>query len=216
MIKLCIFDLDGTLLDTTLDITNSANYALEKFGHPTHTPQIYQSYVGAGLYKTIERAMKENSPKEEVDQVVEVFENHYKMHCCESSFIYPDILDMLKRLKSQGIQLAALSNKMDSYTQPIVKHYFGDIFDVVYGTSDKIAKKPNPQGLLKVIHELNVVLEDCLMVGDTPTDVEVAKNADIKSCAVFWGYRPRGILLDAKANYYAENAEELEAIITKQ
>ena len=214
MFKVAIFDLDGTLLNTLDDLANACNYALNKFSFPTHNVEEYKKFIGNGIYKLVERAVPNNKKdKETVEKVLETFSNYYNEHMIDMTKPYDGIVDILDELRAKGIKLAVVSNKKHEFTIEIVKKYFGDRFDIVFGHRENYKEKPDPTSVLEVIEKLNILKSECIYIGDSNVDILTAKNAGVKSVGVSWGFRDREELANEGANYLADNNIELLNII---
>ncbi len=214
MFKVVIFDLDGTLLNTLDDLANACNYALNKFSFPTHNVEEYKKFIGNGIYKLVERAVPNNKKdKETVEKVLETFSDYYNEHMIDMTKPYDGIVDILDELRAKGIKLAVVSNKKHEFTIEIVKKYFGDRFDIVFGHRENYKEKPDPTSVLEVIEKLNILKSECIYIGDSNVDILTAKNAGVKSVGVSWGFRGREELANEGANYLADNNIELLNII---
>lgn len=214
MFKVAIFDLDGTLLNTLDDLANACNYALNKFSFPTHNVEEYKKFIGNGIYKLVERAVPNNKKdKVTVEKVLKTFSDYYNEHMIDMTKPYDGIVDILDELRAKGIKLAVVSNKKHEFTIEIVKKYFGDRFDIVFGHRENYKEKPDPTSVLEVIEKLNILKSECIYIGDSNVDILTAKNAGVKSVGVSWGFRDREELANEGANYLADNNIELLNII---
>ena len=214
MFKVAIFDLDGTLLNTLEDLANACNHALNKFSFPTHNVEEYKKFIGNGIYKLVERALPNNKKdKETVEKVLKTFSDYYNEHMIDMTKPYDGIVDILDELRAKGIKLAVVSNKKHEFTIEIVKKYFGDRFDIVFGHRENYKEKPDPTSVLEVIEKLNILKSECIYIGDSNVDILTAKNAGVKSVGVSWGFRGREELANEGANYLADNNIELLNII---
>ena len=214
MIKTILFDLDGTLLNTLEDLANACNYALNKFSFPTHNIEEYKKFIGNGIYKLVERAVPNNKKdKETVEKVLETFSDYYNEHMIDMTKPYDGIVDILDELRAKGIKLAVVSNKKHEFTIEIVKKYFGDRFDIVFGHRENYKAKPDPTSVLEVIEKFNILKSECIYIGDSNVDILTAKNAGVKSVGVSWGFRDREELANEGANYLTDNNIELLNII---
>ena len=144
--KLVIFDLDGTLLNTVADLAASVNFALKKNGFPHHNIADYNFFIGNGINKLIERALPENSRDNETIQIIKnEFLFHHNNHNTDLTTPYEGIYELLQNLQTKGINLAVTSNKYHAGTIKLVNHYFPDIsFIAVLGQRENIPVKPNP------------------------------------------------------------------------
>ncbi len=216
MVKLVIFDLDGTLLDTVDDLGVACNFILEKRGFPVHPLNAYRYFVGNGVVKLIERALPESERNPEfIQQLRKEFIEYYGEHSGVKTVPYPGIVDMLKELELKGIKSAVASNKFNAGTQTLVKEYFSDIpFVSVLGQREGIPMKPDPQIIYDTMKISGISdVQEILYVGDTGVDMKAAVNSGVKSIGVLWGFRPKEELQTNGADYLVENPEEILEII---
>jgi phosphoglycolate phosphatase len=209
-----IFDLDGTLLNTLQDLANASNYTLQVLGFSTHPTESYKQMVGSGIPKLIERFLppKQCTPAL-CEQAAAVFYPYYEAHKQDATAPYAGIVPMLQRLQAAHIQLGVVSNKSDALTQSIVAHYFPGIFSHVAGLLPGAAPKPNPQRVNEVRAAMQLDAAQVLYVGDSDVDMHTARNAQLTSCGVLWGFRNREELLHAGAAFLADTPDALERII---
>ena len=191
-----IFDLDGTLADTLVDIASSMNRVLRELGLPTHEPTAYKAFVGAGVPVLAERAL----PDDELSRkraVVDAFRASYAEHMLDSTRPYEGIDALLADLDRRGVRLAVLSNKPDDLTKTMVHRLFGrDRFRVVLGQRQGAPRKPDPTVAIEIAGLLEVDPADCLLVGDSLIDMETARSAGMLPVGVLWGFRGRQELVD--------------------
>lgn len=192
MIKTIIFDLDGTLLNTLLDLKESTNYALRQFGYPERTLEEIRYFVGNGVRKLIERAVPENC--ENVEECLDVFKKHYEKNMYNNTVSYNYIETMLKTLKSEGIKLGVVSNKFDLAVKELCKKYYDGLVDIAIGQGGDVLPKPSPFGVYKAMKELGADKASTIYVGDSEVDVQTAQNANIPCIGVTWGFRGRAYL----------------------
>ncbi|MEN8078735.1 HAD family hydrolase [Clostridioides difficile] len=216
MIKAVIFDLDGTLLDTLEDLANACNYALKVCGFKTHNTCDYVKFVGNGRYKLIERIVPEEYKKNEdiINKVLELFDQYYGQHMIDMTKPYDGIYEMLEELNKKHIKLAVVSNKPHEFAEDVVKKYFGETFEITYGQRPNHPTKPDPKTVFEVMESLKVDKTECIYVGDSDVDVNTAKNADVKSVGVDWGFRGAGELREAGADYIIEKPAELITLVS--
>ncbi len=215
MKHLVIFDLDGTLLNTIADLAQSTNYALRELGFPTHEEDAYRFMVGNGINKLFERALPEGEKNEaNVLRVRQQFIPYYNVHNADKSFPYPGIPRLLVELQAQGIQLAVASNKYQSAAEKLIAHYFPSIrFVAVFGQREGIPAKPDPSVVHEILKITGIAPADTLYVGDSGVDMQTAINAEVTSCGVTWGFRPRTELEAFHPDYIVEQVEEIAAIV---
>ncbi|MDF9829237.1 HAD family hydrolase [Parabacteroides sp. PF5-6] len=215
MIKLVIFDLDGTLLNTIADLAESTNYALAQHGFPTHPTTAYNFFVGNGINKLFERALPEGEKTEEnILRIRQSFLNYYSQHNRDRSTPYAGIPELLKALQQKGIRLAVASNKYHEATRELIAHYFPETsFVEVLGQREGIAPKPDPTIVFDILATAGVQAEETLFVGDSGVDMQTAKNAKVCACGVTWGFRPRHELEGFQPEFIVEEAAEIRGIV---
>ena len=210
MIKLIIFDLDGTLVNSIEDLADSSNYALTKNGFPTHEGYKYKHFVGDGVQMLIKRALPENSRSDETILKVKAdFSEYYNEHYSSKTKPYNGINELLSELKAKEISMAVASNKPDEFSKVIVSLFFGDTFTFVQGNTTQIPKKPDPQIVFFILEKLNIKKSECLFVGDSDIDIMTAKAAGIKSIGCLWGFRDLEELTTAKADHIVSEPIEI-------
>ena len=217
MYKACIFDLDGTLLNTIADLAQSTNHALSVLGYPMHEESTYNFMVGNGINKLFERALPEGEKSEEnVLRVRKEFVPHYDRHNADKSRPYPGIPELLEQLQLQGLQIAVASNKYQAATQKLIAHYFPKIdFVAIFGQREGVNVKPDPTIVEDILSIAKVDKKDVLYVGDSGVDMQTAINAGVTSCGVTWGFRPRTELEEFNPDYIVTGAKEIIDIIKK-
>ncbi|MEG2149593.1 MAG: HAD family hydrolase [Bacteroidaceae bacterium] len=214
MKRLIIFDLDGTLLNTIADLAHSTNYALKQCGFPQHEVDSYKLFVGNGINKLFERALPEDARTEaNILNVRKHFLPYYDEHNTDCSAPYPGIVELLTKLRTEGLMIAVASNKYQRATLKLIAHYFPDIcFAAVLGQRDGVPVKPEPSIINDIISLADVKLEEVLYVGDSGVDMQTAKNAGVTSIGVTWGFRPRTELLAFHPDYIVDTTEEIDDI----
>jgi phosphoglycolate phosphatase len=215
MIKCCIFDLDGTVLDTITTITHFVNKALHKFGYGSITVDQCKYFAGNGARTLITRSLGYFgvTDSEEIERVLKVYDADYKADPYYLTERFAGITEALLTLRSRGVTLAVVSNKQDAIVREAIDHFFPEIFDKTAGGKDGIARKPSPDGPLAVLSELGISPEETAFIGDTSIDVETGVNLGAALViGVLWGFRKRDEL--SAADVIASEVDEmLEAII---
>ena len=213
MKKLCIFDLDGTLVNSIEDIAFAVNRGLKLMGLPDHPVSAFNLFVGDGMYKLCERALPEDC-QERVNELLMLYNDYYIKHCCVLTKPYDGIPELLKALKASGIQIAVLSNKPHPQTVNVINNLFGSgVFDYVLGQKPEFPVKPNPEALIHLIESAGVSLEDAVNIGDSNVDIILGRNAGIDSIGVSWGFRGRNELLAAGAERIADTPSQIYAVL---
>lgn len=208
-----IFDLDGTLLDTLDDLTNSVNYALERLNLPTRSKDEIRSFVGNGVEKLVELSVPEKTSYDQFAKCLLLFKKHYSENMQNQTRPYDGIIELLDYLKKNNYNMAIVSNKFQEGVTDLNNHFFSKYIDVAIGKSPKMRKKPYPDTILSAIDELGVSKENCLYIGDSEVDILTAKNANVKSVSVTWGFRNEDLLRESGANYIINSPQDLISIL---
>lgn len=211
-----IFDLDGTILNTLDDLADAGNHVLSELGYPTHDTQEYRYFVGNGIPKLIERILPENTSKEMYEQTYEQFCSYYDKHMYDKTKPYSGVTEMLLELRERGIKLIVVTNKAHTFACEMIKKYFGNVFDDIFGSVEGFPKKPDPYWVNESLKKHNIHPENAVYVGDSSVDMLTAKSADLFSCGVLWGFRGRNELLENGACSLASDCNELKKIIIEQ
>ena len=211
--SLAVFDMDGTILDTLDDLTNTLNLSLEEAGLPLRTKDEVRSFVGNGVGKLIERALPEDTPETEREKFFEVFARNYKLHCADLTRPYDGVPELIVALRARGVKTAVVSNKVDFAVRQLAEDYFPGLFDIAVGEREGVKRKPAPDSVLAVIDALGVRREETVYIGDSDVDVETAKNAGVDLIGVEWGFRPREVLLAHGAKVTVKRTDELLRLI---
>ena len=214
--KTIIFDLDGTLLDTLTDLTNSVNFAMERYGFPTHTEDAVRQMVGNGVAVLMERAVPGGRAFPEFENCLKDFQEHYELHKKDFTKPFPGVLEFLKKASEQGFQLAVVSNKFDLAVKGLCRDFFFPYITTAIGESPQVARKPAPDTVFAAMEELGAQAECCVYVGDSDVDLATAKNAGIPCISVSWGFRSREFLLEHGALQIADGIGELWDMLSFQ
>lgn len=212
MIKLCIFDLDGTVLDTVHTIAYYGNLALSKNGIEPIDDGEYNYFAGNGAVNLVKRMLRFRDAL--TDAVFEqVFADYNAAYNADTTYLtapFDGITETLNAIKARGIKIAILSNKPHFATCGVITSLFGErYFDCVYGQREGVPIKPDPTAVYQVIEEMNVKPEDCLYIGDTGTDMETGKNAKLRTVGVLWGFRDKEELLQNGTDFIIEKPCQL-------
>lgn len=211
MIKLLIFDLDGTLLNTLEDLTDSTNYALGYFNYPQKTIEQVRNFVGNGVAKLIERAIPKGKDNENFDECLKIFKQNYAQNMNNKTAPYEGILELLKTLKSKNYKIAVVSNKFDEAVKELCKRYFTDLIDMAIGENEKmgIRKKPAPDTINQVLKVFNITNTGAIYIGDSEVDIMSAKNSKMPCISVTWGFKDREFLIKNNAEIIVNSPEEI-------
>ena len=214
--RLAVFDMDGTILNTLLDLTDSINAALSQCGYPTRTVEQVRTFVGNGLQKLVERACPAGTGAEERAAVLAAFNAHYALHCADKTGPYPGVTELLRDLRAAGMLTAVVSNKVDYGVQALCRRYFDGLFDAAAGERAGIARKPAPDMVGAVLQTLGVDKSEAVYIGDSEVDVATAKNSGLDLIAVTWGFREEELLQSLGATQLAHNTYELRDMLLFQ
>lgn len=203
-----LFDLDGTLLNTLEDLTDSVNYALAQYDCPPRTVEDVRNFIGNGARKLIERSLpgKENDP--DVDEVLATYQAYYKTHSQIKTRPYDGVTEALAKIREK-YPVAIVSNKPDAPTKLLCKDFFGDVY--ARGESTDCPRKPAPDMLQKAMQIIGV--DTCIYVGDSEPDIQTAKNLGVKCLSVLWGFRDRETLEAVGGQYFCDDPKMLPEIL---
>jgi len=206
---LAIFDLDGTLIDSKLDLAHAVNAARAHLGlSPLQNETVY-SYVGNGAPVLIRRSLGVDAPQADVDQALAFFLEYYRAHMLDNTVLYPGVRNALDRLLHAGIPLAVLTNKPVSISEAIVDGLgLAGHFKYVYGGNSFEQKKPHPIGIDTLVSQLTARREHTVMVGDSGVDIDTARAARVQSCGVSYGFSPE-TLKTSPPDFFVDSLEEL-------
>ena len=189
--KCVLFDLDGTLVDSLIDLADSMNRVLSRQGLPAHPAEAYRYFVGDGITKLVQRALPAEAQQQDIIQdCVQKMRQEYALHWADTTRPYPGIAELLDTLASLGIQMAILSNKPDALTQEVVRTLLPQWdFAAVAGAREPFPRKPDPTGALRIANLLQREPADFLYLGDTNTDMQTARAAKMFAIGALWGFR---------------------------
>ena len=215
MIKAVIFDMDGTVLNTIDDIHQSVNVALQKMGYPLKSLNDVKRAVGSGAKTLIERVVPIDIKPAEIIKTYEIYQTHYDKHSMDHTAPYPDILKLLKTLKGRGYQLAVVSNKHQYLVKALNDQMFEGLFEVSVGEVKGVLVKPATDMLYSALNQLNINKEEAIFVGDSDIDMITAKNADMISVAVTWGFRDLNTLKSLSPHFIINQPLELLELLER-
>ena len=212
-LRLAVFDLDGTVLDTLDDLADSVNFALKKNGFPQRTRAEIRAFVGNGIKNLIKRSLPDETDGGLIEYVLADFREHYALHCADKTGAYAGITELLEELRAAGIKTAVVSNKTDGAVQSLIKKYFDGLFDYVAGEKENVPRKPAPDSVLNALGALCIQKENAVYIGDSEVDVLTAANAGLDCITVLWGFRDADFLLRHGAVTLARDVEELKRLM---
>lgn len=214
--QLCIFDLDGTLINSIKDIAFAMNEALVTCGYEPYNTEDYYRMVGNGMRILCARAVQNNPVKDGggTEKVEAEYAKLYIKNCSKYTEIYPGVLSCLLKLKEDGFSLGIISNKPQAQVRKVIDALFPkDLFLFVQGQTEGIKIKPHPMSMLMKLDEYGFKAEEAAFVGDSDADIEFGKNSGVDTIGVLWGFRGKDELVGAGADFVAENPKELYQIL---
>jgi phosphoglycolate phosphatase len=210
--RLFIFDLDGTLIDSRADLVASLNLALARLGHPRLSPDLIGGFVGEGVDKLIERALRaatgHDPERSEIRETVQVYMNEYEGHLLDETRLRDQAIDALNALS--GAERAVVTNKPEVFSRRILDGLgVGSMFSVILGGDSVERRKPEPDALLKAMNLCRAAPGETVMIGDSLTDIEAGKAANVITCAILGGFRPDDELLDSGCDFLIANLMQI-------
>lgn len=210
-IKTVLFDMDGTLLDTLDDLTNSVNYAIGQQGFPPRTSAEIRQFVGNGIARLVHLALPADTDQEIEDQCLATFRVYYQQHMRDKTAPYEGILELLDGLKE--LQMAVVSNKFDPAIQELCPLYFGQRIPLAFGERPGYEKKPSPDLVYLALEQLGADPKTAVYIGDTEVDMATGKNAGLSCIGVTWGFREKEVLEQAGADVIVDTPKALLAYL---
>ncbi len=224
-IKAIIFDLDGTLIDSIVDIAGAMNAALKELGYPEHPVEEYKSFIGDGQTELVKRALPEDKRTPEIiEQVAKKYWDNYDIQWYLHTNIFPGVLYLIQLAVARKMKLAILSNKPHYFTKKMIRHFFRGAmirhtknpFGVYSGEEPDKPKKPDPTVALELAKRLIVKPQYVALVGDSVVDIKTAKNAGMIAIGAAWGYGNKKDLKDAGADLIFESPTEMSTYFDSQ
>src|ERR1039458_2719559 len=219
-VRLLVFDLDGPLIDSRLDLIHSVDAMLRHIGRPELDGDIIASYVGDGAPALVRRALGDTDTDNEAlfREAMEYFLGYYRLHKLDHTTVYEGIPEVLASLanSSHGVprQMAVLSNKPVNPSRLIVQALgLGDFFVCVYGGNSFTTKKPDPLGMRTILQETGVAADETLMIGDSGIDILTGRNAGLWTCGVTYGFAPH-TLEEVPPDVLVETPRELGELLS--
>jgi phosphoglycolate phosphatase len=182
-----IFDLDGTLIDSKLDLIHSVNAMLREMKRPHLAAETISGYIGHGAPQLVARALGAGATEEELKHALQFFLGYYEEHKMDNTHAYPGVAETLAQLSH--LPMAVLTNKPARISVRILNSLgLAKYFRAIYGGNSFESKKPDPFGANKILHEFGVAAPEALLVGDSEVDVQTARNAGTQAAAVNYGF----------------------------
>ena len=203
-----LFDLDGTLLNTLEDLTDSVNYVLRSHGCPERTQKNVRDFIGNGARRLIELSLPGTPDDPDVDTALAEYQTYYKAHSQVKTRPYAGISAALEEVR-QKYPVAVVSNKVDTAVKPLCRNFFPGVYAL--GETEGCPRKPAPDMVYRAMADIGV--EKCLYVGDSEVDVTTAANAGVDCLCVTWGFRDKQQLIAAGGKYFCDDPKDLLRMI---
>ena len=210
-IKLIIFDLDGTLIDSKVDIANGVNFTLRELNLKEVPDELIYTYVGNGVEPLIRRAV-ESAGGNGIGNALDIFRAYYLEHLLDNTVLYPNVIGVIEKLS--GIKKAVVSNKSERFVKKILSGLdIAKYFEIALGGDSLKNKKPHPDTINLVMERVGISPKKTLIVGDSAVDIECGKRAGTYTCGVTYGYRDKKELIEAGADWIIDDIGKLINII---
>ncbi len=217
--SLAIFDMDGTILNTLDDMTDSLNEILTKYNLPLHTVDEVRFMVGNGIPKLVERALPDGRNTPDFDKILADFIAYYEKHCAIKTAPYAGVVDCIKKLRAAGLKIAVNTNKVEPAAIALCDDYFPGLFDIISGSRPGMPPKPAPDGIYEILSRAAMDGKSegqrAVFIGDSDVDMQTGMNAGLDVIGVDWGFRGKKFLEEHGATVIMMNAAELAAYLTK-
>lgn len=212
-VSLIIFDLDGTLIDSRIDLVNSVNYTLRKLGLEKKPLEEVMGLVGRGLRKLLSDAL-DSGENHKLPEAIEIFRRHYHRHLLDNTILYPGVKKTLEYLREKSKCMVVITNKDSPFTRKILRGLkIRNYFHRIIGGEEQVEKKPSPWAINKLLKELKFSPPQSIIVGDSVYDIQAGKNAGIYTCGVTYGLGKIEDIKKEVPHLLINSLEELKDII---
>jgi phosphoglycolate phosphatase len=214
-LRLLIFDLDGTLIDSRLDLIHSVNAMLRHLERPELAGELVASYVGDGAPMLVRRALGDSFDEQLFKGALKYFLEYYRVHKLDYTQLYSGIKDALASIRTRNpdLQMAVLSNKPVLPSRAIVAALgLGGFFAQVYGGNSFESKKPDPFGARQLLRDTGATADQSIMIGDSSVDVLTGRNAGLWTCGVTYGFAPHSFAV-APPDVLVDSPQDLAALL---
>jgi phosphoglycolate phosphatase len=209
-LRLIIFDLDGTLVDSAADITNAVNYAFEPYNMEPVTNAEVIGLVGEGSVRLIEKISKTRNVDVQKNVVISRFVEYYSSHLTDYTQTYPEVRETLMGLEQY--RKAVVSNKFSAFSGKVIDALdLSSFFDMIVSGDTLPERKPSPEPIRYVLSSLNIGADETIIVGDSVVDVETGRASSVRTVAVTYGYGQNGFW--QKADFVIDTFSELTGIL---
>ena len=213
-VRALIFDLDGTLIDSKVDLIHSVNAMLRELKRPQLAAETISGYIGHGAPQLVARALGGTATEEELKHALQFFLGYYEEHKMDNTCAYPGVPETLARLNHMG--MAVLTNKPERISVRILKELgLARYFRAIYGGNTFESKKPDPFGAKKILGKFGVTAQEALLVGDSEVDVQTARSAGTLAAAVNYGFGVHDRAVHPADIYLERFADLAEAVASR-
>ncbi len=209
-----IFDLDGTLLDTLDDLSDSVNHAMSAMNWPLRDKKDVRLFLGNGIRNLMQLCSPEGINQDEFEKAFEIFKKYYEVHNQDKTAPYEGVVQVMEHFKDKGIKMAIVSNKVHDAVLALRDKFFPYV-EVAIGDMPGMARKPEPDSCYKALELLGSTKEESVYIGDSEVDLLTAKNSGLDCITVLWGFRDKDYLIENGATTFVETPEELEKEVLK-
>ncbi len=215
MIDTIVWDLDGTILNTLEDLSDSVNYALQLNGYPAKEMKDIRRYLGNGIRNLVQQSMPETITEGELDKTFNTFKNYYFNHCCIKTRPYEGIIQVMAELKREGYKMAIVSNKAHKAVLDLNNNFFSSFISVAIGESEGIKRKPAPDMVNIALERLGSTRENAVYIGDSEVDLQTAFNSGMPCISVLWGFRDEDFLVKQGATLFVREPNEIKPLLSQ-
>lgn len=219
--SLAIFDMDGTILNTLDDMSDSLNHILTLHNLQNHSLEEVKYMVGNGIPRLIERAIPNGKQNSKYEEILSQFIEYYENHCAIKTAPYDGIVECIKKIRQKGVKVAVNTNKIEPAAIALCNDYFPNLFDIISGSKKGMPPKPAPNGIYEILERAKMNLQDvkknhsAVFIGDSDVDLKTGMNAGLDVIGVDWGFRGRKFLEENGAPRVVDNADELFELIVE-
>lgn len=211
--ELLLFDLDGTLIDSSTDIAWAANRTLESMGHTEMDVESIKANIGWGVKVLLERLMP-GEPPSRIEEGRARFLEFYSTHLVVNTFLYPGVEETVSHFHSSGKKMGVVTNKPEKFARAILEELdIGKFFHLIVGGDTYPNRKPHPEPVLRAMEELKGDKGSTVLIGDSPIDCEAGKTAGVKIIGVSYGFRDKADLTGAQCDIIVERFSDLKGVI---
>ncbi|MFC1770948.1 HAD family hydrolase [Candidatus Margulisiibacteriota bacterium] len=212
MIKLVVFDLDGTLVDSLNDIVSSLNFVLGKYNGRQVSVNHVKKFIGLSLNNLIIDSLSGSAV--DLSKVREEFLSNYHQNLLQTLKPYNEVVELLQYLYENNIKQCVLTNSLEASARKIISHLGWDkYFEMIVAPDTYGFRKPDPGGLIEILAKYSFSKDEIIMVGDTQADIMVAKAVDIKCISVLYGYQNKKNLIEYQPDYFVSGPREIIPIL---